>query len=137
MTYSLHASPKPKGSISPRRWDTDGYTLLRETSCLISSVPDISVPLELLYEEIRKLIAADTYFVTLYDPRTDEVSIEILIDEGERFPPSRRRVTSGLTRWVIDNRQPLLVRDMERDELPCKSISLAMFSRTSSRMSCL
>lgn len=122
MAHSLQASPKPKRGNSSRRWDADGYTLLRETSRLISSVPDISVLLELLYDEIRKLIAADTYFVTLYDPQTDEVSIEILIDEGERFPRTRQRVTTGLTRWVIDRRRPLLVHDMEQDELPCKPI---------------
>ncbi len=122
MAHSRQASSKSKESKSPRRWDTNGYTLLRETSRLISSVPDIRALLELLYEEIRKLVAADTYYVTLYDPRTDEVSVEILIDEGERFPRARRKVTTGLTRWVIDNRQPLLVRDMERDVLPCKPV---------------
>lgn len=122
MAHSRHASPKSKESKSPRRWDTAGYTLLRETSRLISSAPDISALLHLLYDEIRKLIAADTYFVTLYDPRMDEVSIEILIDEGERFPRARQRVTTGLTGWVIANRKPLLVRDMERDALPCEPI---------------
>jgi len=115
--------PSTPGRQTPLRdLDSDGYTLLRETSRLISSVPDISVLLELFYEEIRKLIAADTYYVTLYDSRTDEVSIEILIDEGQRFPRTRRRITTGLTRWIIDHRKPLLVRDMEQDTLPCAPI---------------
>lgn len=122
MVDSGPTSFKPRRRTRPEGRDTDGYTLLRETSRLISSVPDTSVLLELLYEEIRKLVAADTYYVTLYDPRTDEVSIEILIDEGARFPRTKRRITTGLTRWIIDNRKPLLVRDMEHDPLPCAPV---------------
>ncbi len=122
MANSRQVPSRSERDVSPRSWDTDGYTLLRETSRLISSVPDVSVLLELLYEEIRKLVAADTYYVTLYDARTDEVSVEVLIDEGQRFPPTRRKITTGLTRWIIDHHKPLLVRDMERDPLPCAPI---------------
>jgi signal transduction histidine kinase/ActR/RegA family two-component response regulator/putative methionine-R-sulfoxide reductase with GAF domain len=96
---------------------------MRETSRLITSTPDIRLLLELLYEEIRKLFPADTYFVILYDSATDEASFEILIDEGEYFPPVRRKLKSGLARWVIRNRQPLLVRDMDKDA-PVRPIRL-------------
>jgi len=122
MSDTWHKTSAPSEISPPARDSATGYTLLRETSRLISSIPDISMLLELLYEEIRKLIPSDTYFVTLYDQTCNEVSVEVMIDEGERFPRTRQRLTEGLTKWVIDNRRPLLVRDMDQDDLPVAPI---------------
>lgn len=91
-----------------------------------SSILDINVLLEKLYEHIQHLMAPDTFIVALFDSRDDTYSIVYAIENQEpvhEFLDKRYSVSEGgLTGWILENRQPLLVRDIDYDSLPIEPI---------------
>lgn len=92
----------------------------------IGSTIELNDLLELIYEQISKVIPTDTYFVSLYDPVEDLQDMRILIDDGKRFAPARIPVGKGLNSWVVKNRRMLSIQHMseEMDSLPVKPIQL-------------
>ncbi|MBU4207964.1 MAG: GAF domain-containing protein, partial [Actinobacteria bacterium] len=76
--------------------------------------------LEIVHREIMAVMEADTFFIALYDREANELDFRIRIDEGVREPLERRPMAPGLTAAVVTSKQPLLIRDFERekDHLP-------------------
>ncbi len=76
--------------------------------------------LEIVHREIMAVMEADTFFVALYDRQTNELDFRIRIDKGVREPLERKPMAPGLTAAVVTSKQPLLIRDFERekDHLP-------------------
>lgn len=100
--------------------------VLNEVGKAIGSTIEMDTLLELIYEQLSRVISTDTYYVSLYDAKENILDIRILIDAGQRFPPSRKIMGQGFASWVIENRQPLLVRHLscEKDLLPVQPIQL-------------
>ncbi|HEX7587659.1 MAG TPA: GAF domain-containing protein, partial [Anaerolineae bacterium] len=63
-------------------------------------------------------------FIALYDPATTELDFRIRVDEGIREPVQRRLLSAGLTSYVVDTKQPLLIHhyDDEKDRWPAAKI---------------
>ena len=76
--------------------------------------------LEIVHREIMAVVEADTFFIALYDREANELDFRIRIDKGVREPLERRTMAPGLTAAVVTGKQPLLIRDFERekDHLP-------------------
>ena len=76
--------------------------------------------LEIVHREIMAVMEADTFFIALYDREANELDFRIRIDKGVREPLERRPMVPGLTPSVVTGKQPLLIRDFERekDHLP-------------------
>jgi len=90
----------------------------------ISSTIELENLLELIYEQLSKVTPSDTYYVGLYDSEEDVLEIHIMIDKGERFPRFSLPRDKGWARWVIQNRQPLLIRHFStgKDQTPIEPI---------------
>lgn len=84
--------------------------VLNEVGRIVSSTIEIEKLLELIYEQVVRIVKADTYYVTLYDPATRVQKFKVIVDEGERFPSIERPLDEGFTSLVIQRRAPLLVR---------------------------
>lgn len=95
---------------------------LYETALVTTSILETDVLLEGLYEQVKRLIDHDTFVAALYDVETEEVAIALAIEDGEPlddFKDARYPLDdSGLSGWVIRNRQPLLLSDAEAEQLP-------------------
>lgn len=76
--------------------------------------------LEIVYRETMSIFPADSFFIALYDPEHEELDFRLLVDEGQRHPPERGPVGSGLTSLVVSRKEPLLIRNLaeEQDRLP-------------------
>jgi diguanylate cyclase (GGDEF)-like protein len=100
--------------------------VLNEVARAIGSTIELDDLLELIYEQLSKVIPSDTYFVSLYDPEENTLDVRILIDEGERFPSKSIPLGQGLSSWVIENQKPLLISSItkEMDSLPIQPIRL-------------
>ncbi len=100
--------------------------VLNEVGKAIGSTLELDDLLELIYNQLSKVIPTETYYVALYEPEEQVLDFRILIDEGKRFPPQRIPLTQGLSSWVIENRRPLLVRQLSKeiDSLPVRPIQL-------------
>jgi len=71
--------------------------------------------LEAIYREVTTLLSADALYIALYDAATDELDFRIRIDEGVREPRQIRKRAPGLTAYAIENKKPLLIRDLETE----------------------
>lgn len=59
-----------------------------------------------IYTEISRIMAADAFYVALYDAPHHLLTYEFLIDNGERFPRHTRTVSPAI-RKILENRTPL------------------------------
>jgi phosphoserine phosphatase RsbU/P len=75
---------------------------------------------EIVYREITRVMAAEAFFVALYDDRTNELDFRIRVDRGVREPVERQPLQGDITSMVVARRKPLIVRDFEqeKDRLP-------------------
>lgn len=72
--------------------------------------------ISMIFAEIGKLVPIENYYLALYDSRTETVSFPYFVDEMDSAPPPMP-MNTGLTAWVIRNRQPLRVNDGEFEAL--------------------
>lgn len=88
----------------------------------VSRSLDIDDVLDRLYQEVDQLLALEAFFVALYDEDDERFDIALVIEHGERLPRFSAKLdeAGGLTAWIIQECQPLLVRDLlaEIDDLP-------------------
>lgn len=109
-------------------------SVLNDVARAISTTIEMDDLLELIYQQLSRVIATDTYFVALYDQETGYMDLRILFDEGERFPPQKVPVGRGLSSLVIREKKPLLVRQLSREiqSLPVEPIVMgqAKFSES-------
>lgn len=98
---------------------------LNEIAQIIGSTIEIDTVLEQIGEAVRRTLLADTYLVITVDDSTGAHMLEILYDEGERFPKQELPPGKGASGWVIRNRTPLLLRDLPI-EAPAMGIEISM-----------
>lgn len=100
--------------------------VLNDVAKAMGSTIEFEPLLELIFEQLCKVLPSDTYYVSLYDQRDSSLDIRILIDEGERFQPRKIPLGQGLASLVISTSRPLLIRHLsqEIDTLPIQPIIL-------------
>ncbi|MBI4675362.1 MAG: GAF domain-containing protein [Chloroflexi bacterium] len=91
-------------------------SLLNHIARALSTTLNLDELLEVVYREITAGIAADTFFIALYDPATNEMDFRVQVDRGVREPPVRRSLPNGLISSVITHKQPILIRDLEQEK---------------------
>jgi len=84
-------------------------SVLNEVGRIVSSTIEIDRLLDLLYDQVRRVLKADSYHVSLYDAERRVLRYEVVVDEGERFPAFERPIGAGFTSMVIQRRAPLRV----------------------------
>jgi GAF domain-containing protein len=80
---------------------------LADASRIISSVLDQDQLLQALYEQIRRIAPTDFYLIALYDKETNQVSIEINVDEGMHYPKEHYVLDKGLLKLIIHEQKPM------------------------------
>lgn len=99
-------------------------SVLYDVGKAISRTIEIEQLLELIYEQLTRVIPSDAYFVALYLPEEDMLDLKMLIDSGERFPSQKIPADTGLSSWIVRNKQALLIKNFEEeiDALPIEPI---------------
>ncbi len=93
----------------------DRLAVLYEIGKAITSTLNFDTLLELIHTQISKVIQSDTYFVALYIPETHEMDIRILYEEGSRHPSITIDANEGLSSWIVENKQTLLIHDLKKE----------------------
>jgi diguanylate cyclase (GGDEF)-like protein len=86
----------------------------------ISSI-QIDEVLHLIYEQVNRVLHPDTFYIALYDEDRGELRYDLFLEEGEALPPFRKRLDSvGISSWIIRNRKPVFIRNLnnEAEQLP-------------------
>jgi len=97
--------------------------ILYNISVAMASTLDLNEALELIYEQVGRIMAISTFFVALYDERREELNFDLFVDKGERLEKfSVPLKEGGLTGWIVRSRQPLLIHnlDEEKESLPAE-----------------
>ena len=81
----------------------------------LSASLDVERVVTAVYEQVQDLMPADSFYVALYDADTGEVSFPITVEEGVRRVGRSRRARRGLTEYIVETGEPLLIpRDVGR-----------------------
>ena len=95
---------------------------LYDTAKVISGELGIEAHLEAIAAQIHSLFAPDTLLLALYNAQVDELEIVLAIEEGQPLPTWQGQsvplIEAGLSGWIARERQPLLIQDMEKNQLP-------------------
>ncbi|TEU14490.1 MAG: GAF domain-containing protein [Anaerolineales bacterium] len=99
--------------------------ILHDISIATASTLDLNEALELIYEQVGRVMKISTFFVALYDEQKEELNFELFVDEGGRFERFGRPLKEGgLTGWIVRSRRPLLIHNLEeeKDNLPAEAM---------------
>ncbi len=81
--------------------------LVNEIGGALAAQLDFAAITELVGERVRGLFDAQSMFIALYDPATNEISFPYEVEEAQRYHSPVMPLGEGLTSIVIRTRQPL------------------------------
>ncbi|MBN2379035.1 GAF domain-containing protein [candidate division WOR-3 bacterium] len=97
-------------------------SVINEISRTISSTLNIEELFGVVYEQIKRLLDSDNFYIALYDPKQEEVTFPYIMDGGARIPGGKdewatRRQGHGITEYVIKTAKPQLISGDSKAEL--------------------
>ena len=95
---------------------TEELHILNEIGRVFSSTLEMDELFENIFTEMRRLFDVSNFFITLYEPRKDEIRYEVEIIDGKRLAKRSRPAGNLLSEYLIRTRQPLLVRERVAEE---------------------
>ncbi|KPV49702.1 hypothetical protein SE17_31115, partial [Kouleothrix aurantiaca] len=106
---------------------------LGQVSQLVSASYDLEEMLDQVYQHLLALTGASVFYFVVCDPETHIITHSAYIDRGKRVPDTwvgKQPVEGSLTRWVVQNRRPLLLDNLiaQRDELLAQGIAANLFT---------
>ena len=91
-------------------------SILNEVGQAVSKIMDLPELLETIYQQGRKSISLDAFFVGLYHPETGEVSFPITYDDGQRYETSPGPVSeNSFLRRFLNNEKSILINRTEEE----------------------
>lgn len=123
LTASLisHSLAVTSERLKRRVKELDG---LQAVGQALSASLDVDTVLNAIYTQVAELMPAPAFYVALYDPDLDEVSFVLRIEDGERQLPFARRARHGLTEYVIQTGEPLLISRDVSDHVAALGVEL-------------
>jgi len=104
--------------------------VLNEFGAAIASAGlDESQLCELIYTYTQRIVSARTFLLGFIDADKQQVTFPIWVDNGTRQAPLTRPL-GGLTAYLCQTKQPLLIRDMQREQLPVEAVVLGTPTRS-------
>lgn len=103
ITHSLN---RTRQVLEQRLLELDGLQSVGRT---LGASLELDKVLHAIYEQVRQLLPADTFYVALYDETSRQISFPFFIREGELITFPSRRPANGITEYILRTRQPLLI----------------------------
>ncbi len=100
--------------LNPLREREARLRVVNKIAAAVGKTLEIDVLMETIHQEVTPLFLSDAFFIALYEEDSNELEFRLQVDEGNREPPDRQRLGTGLTSWVIENKKPLLITDFNR-----------------------
>ncbi len=103
---------------------TEKLGSLYETALVTSTVLEPNQLFQELYEQIEPLLSPEHFHMALCNLDSPKIDVTFLISRGENAPQIRRIPhveDGGLTEWVLENRESLLIRDAHSESLPVET----------------
>jgi anti-anti-sigma factor len=78
----------------------------------ISAPLDLDSLLKTVHEQVGRAFDATNFFIALYEEGSDEWVMGYQVEHGEYRPGERHTIDTGVTGYIIQTRQPVLLRTM-------------------------
>jgi PAS domain S-box-containing protein len=92
---------------------------LNRIGALLAATLEMDEILTAIYAETQPILRATAFSVALYDEATQELRFELFVNRGRRLDKFTRPLAAApLNAWMIRERQPLFVRDADREPHP-------------------
>ncbi|HEX7587892.1 MAG TPA: diguanylate cyclase, partial [Anaerolineae bacterium] len=94
--------------------------VLNQVGQAINSTIEMDSLLDLIRQQLSRIIPTDTYYVGLHAPGSEFIDLKMIFDEGQSFPPEKIPYGMGMTGRVIEHREPFLFQRLssERTQYP-------------------
>ena len=90
-------------------------SILNEIGRAVSSTLELDQLLEVIHQQVSRLFDTTNFYIATYEEGTDEWTLLFQLERGKRLPPSTHKVRAGLTGYIIRNRRPLLLRNLQEN----------------------
>ena len=95
-----------------------GYlSILNELGHVVAELRDQSSLLEVIYEQVKKHLSVDAFFVDLYHPESNMVSHPITYDNGARYHPGQEELNPDIFLHQFLNGDPAILILRREEEL--------------------
>ncbi len=84
---------------------------LNELARSLAARLDVDSVLEETYWWTSRLLDTTNFYIAFFDPETGVVSFPLAVENNERVTWQPRQMGEGLTEYVIQNKQPLLIQE--------------------------
>lgn len=99
--------------------------ILNEMGRALTTLFDVPTVLETVYGFSSRLVDTSNFYVALHDAERERVSFPIFVQDGERVAEPTRPLEEDLIKFVIDEREPLLLpQDGQAQELSAELAGL-------------
>lgn len=98
----------------------DSLKVLIDVSSLISSTLDLNELMPLVMEKAKNVMDAEACSILFYNRETNKLEFEVaMCDENSKSDILKKTITlemgQGIAGWVAENRKPLIIEDVEKD----------------------
>ncbi len=112
----------------------DELSTVHRFSLNLGSVTDLKDLSEKAYEEMKKLIPFDSFTIGFVNWEKGTIRYELMIHKGKNIGPVEIQLDpkNSLSGWIITNKKPLLIGDLEKDKdhLPSKWFKIGDLPRS-------
>ncbi len=114
-----------------KRW-AEEMTSVCNIGVATTSTRGLDEVLKSVCEQVSRLMEVSSFYIALYDADREELSFELALDEGVPVEKFSRKLAdgAGLSGWIVQSKQPLLIRDAEKEEFPVGAIVVGMPARS-------
>src|SRR5512135_3346496 len=89
---------------------------------VVANSLDLPTVLEAIYQQTQQLMVARSFYVALYNDQDHRIVFPLAYERGQRSNYPSREFSHGLTEYVIQTAQPLLIKDRTREKLKAQPI---------------
>lgn len=101
------------------RSTAEQMTILFQVGVAAASTVDLDVLLQRVYQQIVSYKGMPSYFFVIsYLPQREQMRFELFMEHGKVAQRLHKTIVpkTGMTGWIIDHGQPLLIRDLEAEQ---------------------
>jgi len=96
---------------------TEELHTLNEIGRVFSSTLDLEELFNHIFTEMQRLFDVSNFFINIHEPKTAQIRYEVEIQDSKRLPRRTRPVGKYLAEYIIETRQPLLIRERLDEEM--------------------
>ena len=93
------------------RIHAEEVSVLNELAQALTARLDVNEVVEETYRGVSRMLDTTSFYVALYDPKSNVVSFPLAFERGQRVRWAARQAGEGLTEYIIRSRQPLLIQE--------------------------